>query len=121
MTDTNAPLAQSRMLDRLKFREKELVWAKVKGHPWWPAIVGTINYKIPRGREMKYIVYFIGDSTKSLLTEKFIRNFRNTFFQLAFIPKTNSQGQLRDAIKQACKLQEKLDPSFKQHVQVTIA
>lgn len=34
------PLAKSRVLDRFKFKEKELVWAKVRGHPWWPAIVG---------------------------------------------------------------------------------
>lgn len=34
------PLAQSRVLDRFKYKEKELVWAKVRGHPWWPAIIG---------------------------------------------------------------------------------
>lgn len=114
-------MAQSRTLDRFKYKEKELVWAKVKGHPWWPAVVGQINYNVPKDRELKYIVYFIGDETKSLLTDKFIRNFKSTFFQLAFIPKTNDYKQLRNSIKQACKLQEKLDPSFKTHVQATLA
>ena len=46
---------------RLKFQEKELVWGKVRGHAWWPAIVGEINRHHPRDREMKYIVHFIGD------------------------------------------------------------
>jgi hypothetical protein len=30
-----------------KYKEDEIVWAKVKGYPWWPAIVKYIfNIKI---------------------------------------------------------------------------
>jgi len=67
-----------------------LVWAKVRGHAWWPAVVGEINRHYPREREMKYIVHFLGDQTRAFLAEKFIRNFRSTFFQLAFIRKTKN-------------------------------
>ena len=99
-SESKVPMARSYQRDasRWKFKEKELIWAKVRGHPWWPAIVGEINFNLPRDKEMKYIVYFVGDRTKSLLTEKFIRNFRSTFFQLAFIRKTNNLRKLRVAI-----------------------
>jgi len=47
--------------DATKFKEKELVWAKVRGHAWWPGIIGGIKHNYPRDRERKYIVHFIGD------------------------------------------------------------
>ena len=47
--------------NRLRYKEKDLVWAKVRGHAWWPAIVGEINTHYPQDKEMKYIVHFIGD------------------------------------------------------------
>ena len=53
-------------------------------------MVGEINKHYPRDKEMKYIVHFIGDQTRAFLAEKFIRNFRSTFFQLAFIKKTKN-------------------------------
>ena len=62
-----------------KFHERELVWAKVRGHAWWPAIVGEINFQNVRERDLKYIVHFLGDKTRSFLSEKYIRNFSTTF------------------------------------------
>ena len=55
-------------------------------------------------QDVKYLVHFVGDSSRSLLAEKFIRNFRSTFFQLAYISKTKNLRKLRQAINQACKL-----------------
>lgn len=85
--------------EKQKFKERDLVWAKVRGHAWWPAIVGEINQFQASDREMKYIVHFIGDQTRSFLARKFIRNFRSTFFQLAFISKTKNLRRLQHAIK----------------------
>jgi hypothetical protein len=42
------------------FADNEIVWAKVKGYPWWPAIVlSTFPSK-----QQKYLVNFIGDPTQ---------------------------------------------------------
>jgi len=29
-----------------KFKRGDIVWAKVRGFPWWPGIVKSINIKI---------------------------------------------------------------------------
>lgn len=29
----------------MQFQQKEVVWAKVKGYPWWPAYVRNNNSK----------------------------------------------------------------------------
>ena len=69
---------------------------------------------------MKYIVHFFEDNTRSFLAERYIRNFRATFFQLAFIRKTKNLRKLKLAISQACRLQCKRDSTFYKHVQVTL-
>lgn len=38
----------------------EVVWAKVKGHPWWPAVVLSTN----DCKHKRYRVNFIGDATQ---------------------------------------------------------
>lgn len=34
------------------FKKGEIVWAKVKGYPWWPGVVHSVDFTIliPLGR-----------------------------------------------------------------------
>ena len=63
-----------------KFREGDIIWAKVRGHAWWPAYLGNVCKKLKSSSELKYIVLFIGDPTRSHLAERYIRNFKEAFF-----------------------------------------
>lgn len=42
------------------YQLNQLVWAKVKGYPWWPGIVVRIN----KDRRDLYTIDFIGDTTQ---------------------------------------------------------
>ena len=86
----------------------------MRGHAWWPAYLGNVFRSTKQASEVKYIVLFIGDPTRSHLAERYIRKFKDAFFQLAFIPKTKKM--LKESITKACKMYCKLDPTFKSHV-----
>ncbi len=67
-----------------KFRKGEIVWAKVRGFPWWPAIVKGIKVTIRRedsesneseSKEITILAYFIGDDTHSELPVNKIEKF----------------------------------------------
>jgi hypothetical protein len=58
-----------------EFAEEEVVWAKVVGHPWWPAVVSEKSYPTyhfdegsPRlkRKEVTYRVSFFGESSQYL-------------------------------------------------------
>lgn len=42
------------------FQENEVVWAKIKGYPWWPGIIEEEIKNI----KSKFKVNFIGDKTQ---------------------------------------------------------
>ena len=51
----------------------EVIWAKIRGYPWWPAqITGTND---DNAREKKYSISFIGDHTHASLNKKFLEKF----------------------------------------------
>jgi hypothetical protein len=61
-----------------KFKKGEVVWAKVRGFPWWPGIVKSTFHHISKTQdETKIIVNFIGDNSHANLpfnkVEKFIQ------------------------------------------------
>ena len=64
-----------------KFRKGEIVWAKVRGFPWWPALVRALNVSTRRDeeagevRELTAVVYFVGDDTHSELPLNKIEKF----------------------------------------------
>lgn len=50
------------------FSKGEIIWAKIKGFPWWPAIIGKIN-GVDKS-DKKYKVDFIGENSQYLLFQK---------------------------------------------------
>eukprot|EP00347_Sterkiella_histriomuscorum_P021968 403332144 len=81
-----------------KFRDGEIVWAKVRGYSWWPAKIGK---KENNGdKEGKYRVNFIGDKTYQDLPEDKLADFISNYIDYAKIKKRD----LQDAIEQAKKL-----------------
>ena len=55
------------------FKQEEVVWAKVKGFPWWPATIG--EEKRNKDGNRMYHVDFIGDSSYSILPENKLIGF----------------------------------------------
>lgn len=53
----------------IPFEKKELVWAKIRGYPWWPGIVAkVIEEKSDDGsKHTEFLINFIGDHSHSRL------------------------------------------------------
>ncbi|OMJ89028.1 hypothetical protein SteCoe_8846 [Stentor coeruleus] len=58
------------------FQDRELVWAKMKGFPWWPGII-TDN-KISQSNEVQYRIDFIGENSHIWTNQASIRKYSNT-------------------------------------------
>jgi hypothetical protein len=56
-----------------EFMEEEVVWAKVVGHPWWPAVIAEKSYPTYhfdegsaclKRKEVNYRVSFFGEASQ---------------------------------------------------------
>ena len=54
------------------FTVGEIVWGKIKGYSWWPAIITDTS---DENKEKKYICNFIGDNSHATLIKKYIAKF----------------------------------------------
>jgi hypothetical protein len=61
-------------MSKENFKEEEIVWAKLKGYPWWPAILLSIKTEI-NTLEEKYRVLFFGNYVQETLKQKYILKF----------------------------------------------
>ena len=59
-------------MSNISFNVGEIIWAKIRGYPWWPAIITGAE---DDNREKKYTVSFIGDHTHSSLAKKCLEKF----------------------------------------------
>ncbi len=78
------------------FIEEEIVWAKLKGYPWWPAVILSIKKDINTD-EQKYRVVFFGNYIQATLKKLYISKFDNNYKQYS---KTKNKD-LIDIIKAA--------------------
>lgn len=86
---------------KVTYTAGDIVWAKVRGHAWWPAIVGKEAIQRKNYSEAKYEVHFMGDATRAQLTVLFLRPFEKGFLESAFM--TMAKRGLKEAIMQACR------------------
>lgn len=68
-----------------------VVWAKIRGFPWWPGLVTSIQVEITNSKHLKelppdtvFTVRFLGENTQYLifssnLSSKFIHDFEMSF------------------------------------------
>ena len=59
-------------ISNISFNVGEVIWAKIRGYPWWPAIITGTDDDI---REKKYAVSFIKDNTHASLAKKCLEKF----------------------------------------------
>ena len=90
-----------------KFKKGEVVWAKVRGFPWWPAVVKSLNIKLAKqnddeieSRQTLVLVYFVGDNSHSELPINKIEKFASKYEEYS---KTKKKC-LINSIKQAKKI-----------------
>lgn len=61
--------------------------------------------------DVKYLIFFVGDKTRSQLNQRNTRKFESAFLELAFIAK--AKKSLANSIHKACYLYEKVSPGLK--------
>ncbi|CAD8124237.1 unnamed protein product [Paramecium sonneborni] len=81
-------------------KKKQIVWARTKGHPWWPGIITQVQ-------DGKYVVDFIGDDSQqgSILMSDNLFDFQEKFDE--FNDKGKKNKKLKEAIQDAQKLLKK--------------
>ena len=73
--------------DNIDYKEKDIVWAKVKEYPWWPSIINHISYPNiqTNGENIKeklYSIEFIGEKNKfKRLTKEKLEPFNKNYEQ----------------------------------------
>ena len=78
------------------YEEKEIIWAKIEGYPWWPSIIISKEKNI-ESKEYIYSIILIGPYIRSNLTNNFISKFKKNYDQYS---KTKDK-ELIEAINQA--------------------
>ncbi len=75
------------------FEKGEVVWGKIKGYPWWPAIITDLN------NNLIYTIKFMSDNTYAKLSSKFLLKYNENKTKILESNKKNKK--LLGAIKAA--------------------
>jgi len=72
--------------DNIEYKEKDLVWAKVKGYPWWPSIINNISFNNIQNfgeniKEKIYTIEFIGEKNITKVSKEKIEPFNKNYDQ----------------------------------------
>ena len=78
------------------YEEKEIIWAKIEGYPWWPSIIIS-KEKNAESKQYIYSIILIGPYIRSNLNINFISKFKKNYNQYS---KTKDK-ELTEAINQA--------------------
>lgn len=92
--DDNAPVTA-----KLKFSHSDLVWAKVRSHPWWPGQVFEASAATDKAKKYSkkgsFLITYFGDCSFAWNDASRIKPFRQHFSQMA---KQSSLPDFLDAI-----------------------
>ena len=90
-------------MSEIQYKKDDLVWAKIKGCSWWPAVVSSVE----KGRteaETQITVNFVGDNSHAILPPDKILGYEAGHEQYSVVKKRG----LADAIKYADEIHKKL-------------
>ncbi|CAN0879057.1 PWWP domain-containing protein 2 [Linum grandiflorum] len=87
---------------RSKFGNSDLVWAKVRSHPWWPGQVFDASMASDKAKKYmkkeKHLIAYFGDQSFAWNETSKIKPFRPNFSQLS---KQSNLEDFRDAVDDA--------------------
>lgn len=87
------------MSNNVSFNVGEIVWGKIRGFPWWPALITGTEDDI---REKKYTISFIGDNTHASVQKKNLAKFDKEYKQYS----NTKKKDLVESIKKAKEMFE---------------
>ena len=96
------------MSENDSFLEKEIIWAKIEGYPWWPSIIIS-KEKNQESNEYIYSIILIGSYIRTNLTNKNISKFEKNYNQYS----KAKDKELTEAINQANSLNDIKDSEEK--------
>ena len=78
------------------FKKGDLVWAEIRGYPWWPGIVQSSKVKIGSNKEeinkeIKVLVNFLGDNTHAEIPLQKIEIYEKKYEEFSKTKKKNLQ------------------------------
>ena len=95
--------------DEYSFKKGDVVWAKVKGYPWWPGEICHITIKQaktePKDKQTIYRINFIGDNTHVDVPKAKVENFEDKYAKYSQIKKKKLQKAI-DKAKRMIKEKE---------------
>ena len=97
--------------DEYSFKKGDVVWAKVKGYPWWPGEIRHITIKQtktePKDKQTIYRINFIGDNTHVDVPKAKVENFEDKYAKYSQIKKKKLQKAI-DKAKRMIKEKESM-------------
>ena len=87
------------------FKKGDIVWAKVRGFPWWPGVIRHIllkNNKNDSSEEKKFLIDFIGDNSHVKLPLNKLEIFEEKSSKYSL----NKNKRLQNAIEKAKRMKK---------------
>jgi hypothetical protein len=86
------------------FKKGDLVWAKIRGYPWWPGIVQSSKVKLGTNKEeinkeVKLLVNFLGDNTHAEIPLQKIESYDKKYEEFSKTKKKTLQKAIGIANK----------------------
>ena len=103
-------------IENEEYKEKDIVWAKTKGYPWWPSTISQISYKSlttlgKTNKEKVYTIELIGEKNSAKVSSEKIEPFIKNYDKHA----NTKNSTLLKSIETAKKMCEKKTKKEKQN------